>query len=103
MTRSAPATAAALLSTTWSARPSSATRARVAAERAVATIERTTPWARAARAIEEPMRPTPMSARRLKSGSLTGHAGRPMNSASAATTSRFASSLPTVMRSALGR
>ena len=38
ITRSAPSTAAALVSTTWSAMPSSATRLRVAAERAVATI-----------------------------------------------------------------
>ena len=44
------------------------TRRRVAAERAVATIARTTPCARAARAIDEPIRPTPISARRLKSG-----------------------------------
>ena len=68
MTRSAPATAAALVSTTWSASPSSATRRRVAAERALATISRTAPCARAARAIDEPIRPTPISARRLKSG-----------------------------------
>ena len=38
MTRSAPSTAAALLSTTWSARPSSAMRRRVSGERAVATM-----------------------------------------------------------------
>ena len=38
---------------------------RVAAERAVATIERTAPCARAARAIEEPIRPMPISASRL--------------------------------------
>src|SRR5262249_22135765 len=50
------------------ARPSSATRRRVAAERAVATISRTTPCARAARAIEEPMRPTPTKATRPNSG-----------------------------------
>src|SRR5580658_2448436 len=68
MTRSAPAAAAALVSTTWSARPSWATRRRVAAERAVATISRTAPCARAARAIEEPIRPTPSSARRLNCG-----------------------------------
>ena len=43
ITRSAPAAAAALFSATWSASPSSATRCRVAAERAVATISRTTP------------------------------------------------------------
>src|ERR1700689_5303567 len=67
MTRSAPATAAALVSTTWSASPSSATRRRVAAERALATISRTAPCARAARAIEEPIRPTPIKASRLKS------------------------------------
>ena len=68
MARSAPSTAAALVSTTWSARPSSAIRRRVAAERAVATIERTAPCVRAARAIEEPIRPTPINARRLKRG-----------------------------------
>src|SRR5262249_44968708 len=44
------------------------TRRRVAADRAVAAIEPTTPCARAARAIEEPIRPTPIKARRLKSG-----------------------------------
>src|SRR5580693_5928368 len=66
MTRSAPA--AALVSTTWSASPSSATRWRVAAERAVATISRTVPCARAAWAIDEPIRPTPIKARRLYSG-----------------------------------
>ena len=72
-------------------------------ERAVATIERTSALcARGARdrgadqadadqreAIEE---------RRLAS-----HDFFPTNSANAATTSRFASSLPTVMRSAFGR
>src|SRR5947209_14540354 len=31
-------------------------------------MARTTPWARAARAIEEPIRPTPISASRLNSG-----------------------------------
>src|SRR5580704_4832421 len=74
MTRSAPATAAALVSTTWSASPSSATRRRVAADRALATISRTAPCARAARAIDEPIRPTPIKARRLKStaDSVTG-------------------------------
>ena len=65
MTRSAPSTAAAFVSTTWSARPSSATRRRVAAERAVATIEPTAPCSLAARAIDEPISPTPMRARRL--------------------------------------
>src|SRR5262245_36447388 len=65
ITRSALSTAAALVSTTWSASPSSSARRRVAAERAVATMLRTTPCARAARAIEEPIRPTPISARRL--------------------------------------
>src|SRR5271170_631177 len=68
MTRSAPAAAAALVSTTWSASPSSATRRRVAAERALAAISRTAPCARAARAIDEPIRPTPIRARRLKIG-----------------------------------
>src|SRR5271169_1573909 len=43
-------------------------RRRVAAERAVATISRTVPCARAARATDEPIRPTPINARRLKSG-----------------------------------
>src|SRR5450755_1607624 len=53
--------------------PSSATRLRVAAERAVATIERTAPCARAARAIEEPISPTPISASRSKiTGDLSG-------------------------------
>ena len=90
MTRSAPSTAAALVSTTWSAKPSSATRLRVAAERAVATIARTAPCARAARAIEEPIRPTPISARRLNRARSCGPRHlRPMNSASASTTSRF--------------
>ena len=68
ITRSAPATAAASVSTTWSAMPSSAMRRRVAAERALAAISRTAPCVRAARAIDEPIRPTPISARRLKSG-----------------------------------
>ena len=70
-------------------------------ERAVATIERTAPCARAARAIEQPIRPKPISARRLKIG-WSRHVGFPRNSASAFTTSRFASSVPTVMRSAFG-
>src|SRR3984957_5178913 len=68
ITRSAPATAAALSSATRSASPSSATRRRVAAERAVATISRTVPCARAAWAIDEPIRPTPIKARRLYNG-----------------------------------
>ena len=68
MTRSAPSAAAALVSTTWSARPSSAIRRRVAAERAVATMEPAAPCARAARAMEEPIRPIPISATRLKTG-----------------------------------
>ena len=64
ITRSAPATAAALLSTTSSASPSSRMRCRVGSERDVATISRTRPSARAARAIEPPIRPTPISVRR---------------------------------------
>src|SRR5215471_3078825 len=48
--------------------PSSATRRRVAGDRAVATISRTAPCARAARAIDEPINPTPISASRLNSG-----------------------------------
>ena len=70
-------------------------------ERAVATIARTAPCARAARAIEPPIRPTPISARRLKIG-WSRHAAFPRNSASALTTRRFASSVPTIMRSACG-
>jgi len=57
--------------TTSSAIPSSTTRLRVAADRAVATIERTAPRSRAARAIDEPIRPTPMSARRSKGADHT--------------------------------
>src|SRR5207244_11809351 len=45
---------------------------RVAAERAVAMIERAAPCARAARAIEEPIRPMPISARRWNSGAFMG-------------------------------
>ena len=71
----------------------------------VATISRTAPCARAARAIEEPIRPTPISARRLNSGPglwSQRHAAFARNSLSAATTSRLASSVPTLMRSAFG-
>ena len=46
--------------------PSSFTRARVFAERAVVTISPASPCARAARAIEPPIRPKPISARRLE-------------------------------------
>ena len=77
MTRSAPSAAAALVSTTWSARPSSATLRRVAAERAVAMIEPAAPCARAARAMEEPIKPVPISARRLKMGFPLITAGDP--------------------------
>src|ERR1700730_2679870 len=48
--------------------PSSTTRLRVACERAVATIVRAAPYSRAARAIDPPIRPTPISA----SLSMTG-------------------------------
>ena len=68
ITRSAPFAASALVATTLSAMPSSTTRLRVASERAVATISFTTPCSRAARAIEEPIRPTPISARRSNNG-----------------------------------
>src|SRR5579871_785340 len=68
MMQSAPFAASALVSTTSSAFPSSRTRLRVAAERAVATIERTAPWARAARAIDAPIKPTPISASRSNTG-----------------------------------
>src|SRR5271154_3730495 len=57
--------------------PSSMTRRRVAAERAVATMLRTAFCARAARAIEEPISPTPISARRSNSGSAMGCGRRP--------------------------
>src|SRR3954466_6156598 len=68
MTRSAFFTASALVASTASTMPSSATRARVFSERAVVTISPATPWARAARAIEPPIRPKPISATRLKRG-----------------------------------
>src|SRR5215210_1374670 len=48
--------------------PSSATRRRVLSDFDVATMERTAPTPRAARAIEEPISPTPISASRLKMG-----------------------------------
>src|SRR5262245_5709866 len=69
ITRSAPRAAAPLLSATSSAKPSSSTRCRVAAERAVATMVRTIPCWRAARRMEEPIRPLPMTAKRSKRGS----------------------------------
>ena len=72
--------------------------ARRAPSAALATISRTAPCARAARAIEEPIRPTPISARRLNSGAGLVTASRPSfarKSLSAATTSRLASSVPT--------
>src|SRR6202453_5210174 len=43
-------------------------RRRVSAARAVATISRTAPCARAARAMDEPISPTPIRARRLNIG-----------------------------------
>ena len=49
---------------------SAKTRARVAAERAVVTISPARPCARAARAIEPPISPKPISATRLKRGAL---------------------------------
>src|SRR3984957_13190591 len=62
MTRSASAAASALLSTTASTMPSSLTRARDFADRAVVTISPASPCARAARAIEPPISPKPISA-----------------------------------------
>src|SRR5258707_1208555 len=53
------------------------TRRRVAAERAVATMLRTAFFARAAPAIEEPISPTPISARRSNGGSAMGCGRRP--------------------------
>ncbi len=104
MTRSAPATAAALVSTTWSAMPSSATRRRVAAERAVATISRTAPCARAARAIEEPISPTPIKARRLNRGAgrLTASRRFAQKLAERRDDEAVCFFLPTLMRSAFG-
>src|SRR5436305_393399 len=68
MTSAASLAAAAFVSTTRSAMPSSTMRRRVASLRAVATISRTTPYSRAARAIEPPISPTPISARRSMRG-----------------------------------
>src|SRR5580692_9766469 len=68
ITRSAPATAAAAVSTTLSTMPNCSMRCRVGSARDVATMVSTTPRERAARAIDEPIRPTPISAKRLKSG-----------------------------------
>jgi hypothetical protein len=48
--------------------PSSSTRARVFSERAVVTISLASAWTRAARAIEPPIRPKPISATRRKIG-----------------------------------
>jgi hypothetical protein len=48
--------------------PSCSTRARVCAERAVVTISPASPCARAARAIEPPIRPKPISATLPNSG-----------------------------------
>src|SRR5215467_13473757 len=48
--------------------PSSITRLRVCADRAVATMLPTRFSARAARAMEDPIRPVPISARREKRG-----------------------------------
>jgi hypothetical protein len=70
ITRSASCTASALLSSTRSTMPSSATRARVFSERAVVTISLASPWARAARAIEPPISPKPISATRRKIGTV---------------------------------
>ncbi len=68
MTRSASSTASALVSTTESVMPSSLTRARVLAERAVVTISPASPCSRAARAIEPPISPKPISAILLNGG-----------------------------------
>ena len=109
MTRSAPRRRPRRRSSTSSAMPSSRTRAATASVdgRSATTRARASLCARQARAIDEPISPMPMSARRSKSGSRgagpsrSGMAGAPARkSASAATTSRFASSLPTVRRSA---
>ena len=75
MTRSAPSTAAALVLTTWSAMPSSMTRRRVAADRAVATMLPARFCARAARAIDDPIRPTPIRARRSNTEAVIAGSG----------------------------
>ena len=69
-------------STTSSASSRSAMRCRVGSDRDVATIVCTRDSARAARAIEPPIRPTPISARRLNSGagSFTGFSARSASS-----------------------
>ncbi len=61
-TRSAPATAWAGSSKTSSAMPSSTTRWRTAALESATTMRVATPWARAARTSEEPIRPQPITA-----------------------------------------
>ena len=86
---------------TWSTMPSSITRARVFSERAVVTISAARPWSFAARAIEPPIRPKPISATRWKCG-VRAHLPA-MKSRRPSTTRRLASSVPMVMRSACGR
>ena len=66
----------------------------------MATIVRAAPCARAARAIEEPIKAHADQRQAVEDGSAL--IALPTNSASAATTRRLASSLPTVMRSAFG-
>src|SRR5579883_3368621 len=68
MTKSAPAAPSAALPCTRSARPSSATLSQTAGEESAAMISRASLLRRAARAIEEPMRPMPMSDRRSNKG-----------------------------------
>ena len=105
ITRSAPAAASAEEAVILSPSPSAAARSSASREQSAITICFATALRRAARAIDEPMRPTPMIAIRSNSGvgergpEPVRH-GRPpfMNSASAATTPSLASSVPTVMR-----
>ncbi len=61
-TRSAPVTASAGSATTRSAMPSSVTRSRTAALASETTMVSATAWARAARTMEEPIRPQPITA-----------------------------------------
>ena len=64
---------------------------------------RASPRLRMAWLSDDPIRPMPISATRSNIGVVISLTYRPMNLASAATTARLSSSVPMVMRSALGR
>ena len=90
-------------SVTTSARPSSRARARTASAASVTTTVVASPVARGPpRAIDEPIRPMPIERDALEDAAAAS-AGAARTRPSAATTSRFASSAPMVMRSASGR